>query len=203
MAIRREVDVLNSRFEVQDIVDKYAYDTISVPPGSNNIKFFETLGGKSDHQAAFEGDKALVKEGRLFEVRFILAQIVQHGVPFVPDKLDLGSFFDEGSFEWNVANVLFDEDILRRISGGVQLRSQVDGPLAAPLIGGFWGDARHDNVRVYSIPKVIPGGREVKFEVSWENAAGSRNTQDFDLQISMYGVELVPVREVREQEMAA
>lgn len=200
MAVQREVDVLNSRFRAQEIVDVYRYDTITVAAGTSRAQFFRTLGTKADHLADFEGDKALVKEGRLFEVRFIIAQVIRDDTGTTEhDNLDLEQFFDQGSWKWDVANVRFDEDTLRRISGGLQWRpvglDTSAGAAGAPT-AAYPGDGRHDNVRMYSIPKVIPGGREVDFEVTWQNAGGSPNPVNYDLQIIMYGIELVPLQEL-------
>ena len=198
MALQREVDVLNSRFLAQEIVDSYIFDTEDVATGSNSIKFFESLTGKDDFEANFEGDKAVVKEGRLFEIRFFLAQVVQDQAVLADHvRLEYEAFHDQGSWEWTVANVLFDRDTLRRIAGGIQFRPIIiDQAAAANVSSAFPGDGRHDNVRSYAIPKVVPGGREVRLTVQWQATGGSPNSTTYSLQMIYYGVEMVPIREV-------
>ena len=176
------------------IRDRNIYDTEVVVDGSSSVQFFKTLQGKDLHRANFEGDKAIVSEGYIFQV--LKANAIILGQP--QDIGTLKQIFDNAQYEIDVNQVEVVQEHFRELMGGIDHRLYSGGANPDASIFGVAGDATNQTCRKYLMPKHISGGRQLNFNVRWPESGGLKlfpSTKKVELMINLYGMELVPVEQ--------
>ena len=168
--------------------DRWWYDTIAITAAAT-YQFFETTAGKTRAFQHFEGDHSLVKEREYALIYAAVAYQFDPAFVILPLPADVLKLYDDGSFRWEQDKVVVDEDRMKVLAGGISHR--ISGTVA-PFAEAQPGDGRHDNMRLYTKPKLITGGRSVDFSVT----TGTAMSTALKLQIALYGLWLIPLGKV-------
>lgn len=188
-----KVDIMvgGTRVRCRVVRDRWWYDTIAIA-AATTYQFFETTAGKSRAFQHFEGDHSLVKEREYALIYAAVAYLMEPGFIEIPPTGDNLALWNDGSFRWEQDKVVVDEDRMKVLAGGVSHRISGAAALAAEAQPG---DGRHDNMRIYTKPKLITGGRSIDFSVTTGTAMV---TELLKLQIALYGLWLIPLGKVVE-----
>ena len=189
-----KVDIMvgGTRVRCRVVRDRWWYDTIAIS-AAGTYNFFETTAGKTRAFQHFEGDHSLVKEREYALIYAAVSYLMEPGFIEIPLPGDVLKLYNDGSFRWEQDKVVVDEDRMKVLAGGVSYR--ISGTAAAAAEAQP-GDGRHDNMRIYTKPKLITGGRSVDFAVT----TGTAMSTALKLQIALYGLWLIPLGKVREAE---
>lgn len=188
---RVHLQIGRKRLECRVIADRWWFDTEPIQTTDSSKKFFLSLAGKTPDQANFEGDKSLVKEEEFAliygAVAYMISVAATKGLPLFAD---VNAIFHSAAYEWKQNNTVVSEDNMLVLAGGVSLR--VSGtPIA--VVGEYQpGDGRHDNMRKFTKPILVTGGRSLDFETTFTQAVAVDDT--IALMIRFYGLHLIPSR---------
>jgi len=187
---RVHLQIGKRRLECRVIADRWWFDTEPIKTTDSSMKFFLSLAGKTPDQANFEGDKSLVKEEEFALIYGAVAYMISTATPvLLPLHVDVNAIFHSASYEWKQNNTVVSEDNMLVLAGGMSLR--VSG-LAAAAAELQPGDGRHDNIRKFTKPILVTGGRSVDFEVAFTQAVAANDT--IALMIRFFGLHLIPSR---------
>ena len=187
-----EIMVGGTRLACRVVRDRWWYDTIAIS-AAGTYNFFETTAGKTRAYQHFEGDHSLVKEREYALIYGMVSYLMRQDHEALPLPAESLPLHNDGSFRWEQDKVVVDEDRMKVLAGGVSLRVSGAVPLAA--MEAQPGDGRHDNMRLYTKPKLITGGRSVDFSVTTGTALPEAAV--LDLQVALYGLWLIPLGKVK------
>lgn len=189
-----KVDILvgKIRLRCQVVRDRWWYDTIAISAAST-YKFFETTAGKTRAFQHFEGDRSLVKEREYALIYGAVSYLMDPNFKTLASIGDNLALYNDGSFRWELDKVVVDEDRMKVLAGGMSHRVETLQGIAADYSSAQPGDGRHDNMRIYSKPKLVTGGRSVDFSVTTGTAMVAELLK---LQIAFYGLWLIPISKV-------
>jgi hypothetical protein len=181
----RGVDFRARRFRL--LKDRHLFDTEDIATVDTTKQYFVTIAGKKKSQAIFTGDFSLVKEANLFLV--IGLQALVRDVAMT--RAVWQTFFNKGSFTWNVIvpeTVTVDEDRISAIAPGPDWFSSNSADAATSA------GPRYDLRRTYltGANKIVPGGRAIEFTVNWQESGGNGLTTTTSLSIVFAGGEYEP-----------
>lgn len=190
-----QIDFMNGKTKLSgwNLADRWIYDTMPIATGATLTQFFQTTAAKFYHQANFEGDYTLVPDGHVFQVLAKLIRVVKDNVAATQTFTiaDANELFSQSYYEWEIQGVITDRTACHYVAGGFDHAEVYEPANLGAANTVVSGDGRHDNMRTFRVEKVVPGGRNIKYNI--QTPGGIVLGQTRAVQVSFYGNEITLV----------